>query len=133
MNDSVNYVPNTQDAQGGRTIYFDIGDVFKQLDNNNTSVYREAVPIPKYADMLKEFKRMGYRIGIIITSSPDKMEEAKQQWLQKNDISPYVDSFQFIPQGVSKYEIAEDKTGVLVSDDDKALNTWFSDRIKIIK
>ena len=123
MNDSFNYVPNTQDAQDGRTIYFDIGDVFKRLDNNDTS-------IPKY---LKEFKRMGYRIGIIATSSPDKMEEVKQQWLQKNDISPYVDSFQFIPQDVSKYEIAEDKTGVLVSDDDKALNTWFSDRIKIIK
>ena len=127
MNDSFNYVPNIQDAQGGRTIYFDIGDVFKQLDNNDTSVLS---PIPKY---LKEFKRMGYRIGIIATSSQDKMEEVKQQWLQKNTISPYVDSFQFIPQGVSKYEIAEDKTGVLVSDDDKALNTWFSDRIKIIK
>ena len=123
MNDSFNYVPNTQDAQSGRTIYFDIGDISKRLDNNDTS-------IPKY---LKEFKGMGYRIGIIITSSPDKMEEAKQQWLQKNAISPYVDSFQVIPQGVSKYEVAEDKTGVLVSDDDKALNTWFSDRIKIIK
>ena len=123
MNDSVNYVPNIQDAQGGRTIYFDIGDVFKQLDNNDTS-------IPKY---LKEFKKMGYRVGIIATSSPDKMEEVKQQWLQKNIVSPYVDSFQLIPQGVSKYEVAEDKTGVLVSDDDKALNTWFSDRIKIIK
>lgn len=127
MNDSVNYVPNTQDAQGGRTIYFDIGDVFKRLDNNDTRVLS---PILKY---LKEFKKMGYRIGIIATSSPDKMEEAKQQWLQKNTIFPYVDSFQLIPQGVSKYEVAEDKTGVLVSDDDKALNTWFSDRIKIIK
>ena len=116
MNDSFNYVPNTQDAQDGRTIYFDIDNVLS--------------PIPKYVDMLKEFKRMGYRIGIIATSSS---EEAKQQWLQKNDISPYVDSFQFIPQDVSKYEIAEDKTGVLVSDDDKVLNTWFSDRIKIIK
>ena len=116
MNDSFNYVPNTQDAQDGRTIYFDIDSVLS--------------PIPKYVDMLKEFKRMGYRIGIIATSSS---EEAKQQWIQKNDISPYVDSFQFIPQDVSKYEIAEDKTGVLVSDDDKALNTWFSDRIKIIK
>ena len=124
MNDSFNYVPNIQDAQGGRTIYFDVGDVFKQTDTRVLS------SIPKY---LKEFKRMGYRIGIIATSSQDKMEEAKQQWLQKNTISPYVDSFQFIPQGVSKYEIAEDKTGVLVSDDDKALNTWFSDRIKIIK
>ena len=123
MNDSFNYVPNIQDAQGGRTIYFDIGDVLKQPDNNDIS-------IPKY---LKEFKRMGYRIGIIATSSPDKMDEAKQQWLQKNAISPYVDSFQLIPQGVSKYEVVEDKTGVLVSDDDKALNTWFSDRIKIIK
>ena len=124
MNDSFNYVPNTQDAQGGRTIYFDIGDVFKRTDASVLS------SIPKY---LKEFKRMGYRIGIIATSSQDKMEEVKQQWLQKNAISPYVDSFQLIPQGVSKYEIAEDKTGVLVSDDDKALNTWFSDRIKIIK
>ena len=116
MNDSFNYVPNTQDAQDGRTIYFDIDNVLS--------------PIPKY---LKEFKRMGYKIGIITTSSQDKMEEAKQQWLQENDISSYVDSFQVIPQGVSKYEVAEDKTGVLVSDDDKALNTWFSDRIKIIK
>lgn len=123
MNDSVNYIPNTQDAQDGRTIYFDIGDVSKSLDNNDTS-------IPKY---LKEFKRMGYRIGIITNTSDKMNEEAKQQWLQKNDISPYVDSFQLIPQGVSKYEVAEDKTGVLVSDDDKALNTWFSDRIKIIK
>ena len=116
MNDSFNYVPNTQDAQDGRTIYFDIDNVLS--------------PISKY---LKEFKKMGYRIGIIATSSPDKMDEAKQQWIQKNAISPYVDSFQLIPQGVSKYEVAEDKTGVLVSDDDKALNTWFSDRIKIIK
>lgn len=123
MNDSFNYVPNIQDAQGGRTIYFDIGDVSKRLDNDNISIL-------KY---LKEFKRMGYRIGIIATSSPDKMDEAKQQWLQKNTISSYVDSFQVIPQGVSKYEVAEDKTGVLVSGDDKALNTWFSDRIKIIK
>lgn len=123
MNDSFNYVPNTQDAQDGRTIYFDIGDVSKHLDNNDTSIL-------KY---LKEFKRMGYKIGIITTSSQDKMEEVKQQWLQENDISSYVDSFQVIPQGVSKYEVAEDKTGVLVSDDDKALNTWFSDRIKIIK
>lgn len=123
MNDSVNYIPNTQDAQDGRTIYFDIGDVSKHPDNNDTS-------IPKY---LKEFKRMGYRIGIIATSSPDKMDEVKQQWLQKNAISPYVDSFQVIPQGVSKYEAVKDKAGVLVSDDDKALNTWFSDRIKIIK
>lgn len=119
MNDSFNYVPNTQDAQDGRTIYFDIDSVLS--------------PIPKYVDMLKEFKKMGYRIGIIATSSPDKMEEAKQQWLQENDISSYVDSFQLIPQGVSKYEVVKDKTGVLVSDDDKALNTWFSDRIKIIK
>lgn len=124
MNDSFNYVPNTQDAQSGRTIYFDIGDISTRTD---TSVLSS---IPKY---LKEFKGMGYRIGIIATSSPDKMEEVKQQWLQKNTISPYVDSFQVIPQGVSKYEVAEDKTGVLVSDDDKALNTWFSDRIKIIK
>ena len=124
MNDSFNYVPNIQDAQGGRTIYFDIGDVFKRTDTSDLS------PIPKY---LKEFKKMGYRIGIIATSSQDKMEEVKQQWLQKNAISPYVDSFQLIPQGVSKYEVVEDKTGVLVSDDDKALNTWFSDRIKIIK
>lgn len=116
MNDSVNYVPNTQDAQDGRTIYFDIDNVLS--------------PISKYVDMIKEFKRMGYRIGIITTSSS---EEVKQQWIQKNTISPYVDSFQLIPQGVSKYEIAEDKTGVLVSDDDKTLNTWFSDRIKIIK
>lgn len=119
MNDSFNYVPNTQDAQDGRTIYFDIDNVLS--------------PIPKHVDMLKEFKRMGYRIGIITTSSLDKMEEAKQQWLQKNAISSYVDSFQVIPQGVSKYEGTEDKTGVLVSDDDKTLNTWFSDRIKIIK
>lgn len=124
MNDFFNYVPNTQDAQGGRTIYFDIGDIFKQPDTSDLS------PIPKY---LKEFKKMGYRIGIIATSSQDKMEEAKQQWLQKNTVSPYIDSFQLIPQGVSKYEVAEDKTGVLVSDDDKTLNTWFSDRIKIIK
>lgn len=123
MNDSFNYVPNTQDAQSGRTIYFDIGDISKRLDNNDTG-------IPKY---LKEFKGMGYRIGIIATSILDKMEEAKQQWLQKNTISPYVDSFQLIPQGANKYEVAEDKTGILVSDDDKALNTWFSDRIKIIK
>ena len=79
MNDSFNYVLNTQDAQDGRTIYFDIDSVLS--------------PIPKYVDMLKEFKRMGYRIGIIATSSQDKMEEVKQQWLQKNDISPYVDSF----------------------------------------
>ena len=116
MNDSFNYVPNTQDVQDGRTIYFDLDNVLS--------------PIPKYVDMLKEFKRMGYRIGIIATSSS---EEAKQQWLQKNTISPYVDSFQLIPQGISKYEVAEDKTGVLVSNDDKALNTRFSDRIKIIK
>ena len=126
MNDSFNYVPNTQDAQDGRTIYFDIGDVFKHPDNNDTS-------IPKYIDMLKEFKRMGYRIGIITNTSDKMNEEAKQQWLQKNGISPYVDSFQVIPQGVSKYEAVKDKAGVLVSDDDKVLNTWFSDRIKIIK
>ena len=126
MNDSFNYVPNTQDAQGGRTIYFDIDSVCsapKRLDNNDTGVLS---PIPKYVDMIKEFKRMGYRIGII-TNTEDKAR------FERQGLTPFIDSFQAIPQGVSKYEAVKDKTGVLVSDDDKVLNTWFSDRIKIIK
>lgn len=155
-NDPFNYAPNTQDAQDGRTVYFDmdgtladlygVHDVFKRLDNNDANVYIEAAPIPKYVDMLKEFKRMGYRVGIIMAGSRfppntpeavrDKMNEdtaeAKQQWLQENGISPYIDSFQFIPYGVSKYEVAKDKTGILIDDDDRVLNTWFSDRIKAV-
>lgn len=154
--DPLEYHPNTQDADGGRTVYFDmdgtladlygVHDVFKRLDSNDVTVYLEAEPISKYVDMLKEFKAMGYMIGIITAGSRfpagtpddirDKMNEdtaeAKQQWLHENGISPYIDSFQFVPYGVSKYEVAKDKTGILVDNDDRVLNTWYSDRIKAI-
>lgn len=154
--DPLEYHPNTQDAEGGRTVYFDmdgtladlygVHDVFKRLDSNDATVYLEAGPIPKYVDMLKEFKAMGYMTGIITAGSRfpagtpeairDKMNEdtaeAKQQWLHENGISPYIDSFQFVPYGVSKYEVAKDKTGILVDDDDRVLDTWYSDRIKAI-
>ena len=138
------------------TVYFDmdgtladlygVHDVFKRLDSNDATVYLEAEPISKYVDRLKEFKAMGYMIGIITAGlrfpagTPDDIRdkmnedtaEAKQQWLHENGISPYTDSFQFVPYGVSKYEVAKDKTGILVDDDDRALNTWYSDRIKAI-
>lgn len=111
MNDSFNYIPNTQDAQDGRTIYFDINVVFKRSGT----------------EMLKEFKRTGHQIGVIATEPEDA------EWLKKHGLSPYIDSLQFMSRSASMYEIAKDKTGILVSDDDKVLNTWFSDRIKIIK
>lgn len=150
------YQANNQDAGMGRTVYFDmdgtladlygVHDVFKRLDNNDASVYIEAAPIPKYVEMLKEFKNMGYMVGIITAGSRfppgtpddvrDKMNEdtaeAKQQWLQEQGLSSYIDSFQFIPYGVSKYEVAEDKTAILVDDDDRVLSTWYSDRIKAV-
>lgn len=139
-----------------RTVYFDmdgtiadlygVPDVFKRLDNNDASPYLEAAPIPEYIEMLKEFKSLGHRIGIITAGSrfppntPEDVkkqmnidtEEVKKKWLDKQGLTPYIDTFQFIPYGVSKYSVAEDKTGILVDDEDKVLNTWFSDRIKAV-
>lgn len=150
------YLPSPHDAEAGRTVYFDmdgtladlysVHDVFHRLDNNDASVYYEAAPIPKYVEMLKEFKRMGYRVGIITAGSrfppgtPDDVkavmnvetEKAKLAWLDKEQLSGFVDTFQFIPYGVSKYDVAEDKTAILVDDEDKVLNKWYSDRIKAV-
>jgi hypothetical protein len=150
------YKPNTEDAVGGRTVYFDmdgtiadlygVKDVFKRLDNNDASPYREATPIPEYVNMMKEFKDMGYRVGIITAGSrfppntpdtvKDKMnadtEAAKVDWLKTQGLWDIVDTFQFVPYGTSKYEVADDKTGILVDDEDKVLNTWYSDRIKAV-
>lgn len=152
----LDYVPNQGDAQGGRTVYFDmdgtiadlygVKDVFKRLDNNDASPYREAAPIVEYIDMMHHFKEMGYRVGIITAGSrfppgtpqsiKDMMnketEANKIGWLKTHGIWALLDSFQFIPYGVSKYEMAQDKTGILVDDEDKVLNTWYSDRIKAV-
>lgn len=150
------YKPNAWDGEAGRTVYFDmdgtladlygVHDVFHRLDNNDASVYFEAAPIPKYTTMLRDFKRMGYRVGIITAGSrfpPNTPEEVKAQmnieteaakikWLEKYGLDGFIDTFQFIPYGVSKYDVAEDKTGILVDDEDKVLRTWYSDRIKAI-
>lgn len=152
----MDYLPSPQDATDGRTVYFDmdgtladlygVHDVFHRLDNNDASVYFEAAPIPEYVEMLKEFKRMGYRVGIITAGSrfppgtPEDVKEvmnvetekAKRAWLKKQQLTGYIDTFQFIPYGVSKYDVAEDKTAILVDDEDKVLNKWFSDRIKAV-
>jgi len=151
---SLEYIPS--DTDEGRTMYFDmdgtlanlygVTNVFRRLDNNDASTYLEAAPTPQYVEMLKSAKDMGYRVGIITAGSrfppdtpqevKDKMnedtEEAKIEWLKKYDIWPLLSSFQFIPYGVNKYSVAKDKTGVLVDDEDKVLNQWFSDRIKAI-
>lgn len=158
---TLDYVPDEEDAEAGRTIYFDMDgtiadlygvqpkngmDVFQRLDNNDATVYYEAKPIQKYVDLLKEYKGMGYRIGIITAGSrfpPDTPQSTKDQmnkdtemykkkWLTEHGLMPYIDSFTFVPYGTSKYEVAEDKTGVLVDDEDKVLNTWFSDKIKAV-
>lgn len=150
------HVPSPEEGHAGRTVYFDmdgtladlygVHDVFKRLDNNDASVYLEAEPILKYVNMLRSFKEMGYYVGIITAGSRfppntpeavrDKMNEEtaenKQQWLDEQGLSPFIDSFQFIPYGVSKYEVAKDKTGILVDDDDRVLSTWYSDRIKAV-
>lgn len=162
------YIPNKQDAEGGRTVYFDMDgtiadlsgvkpkvtdysdgqelNVFQRLDSNDADVYKEAAPIPYYIEMMKELKQMGYRIGIITTGSrfppntpqdvKDKMnadtEVAKREWLTEQGLTPIINTFQFVPYGVSKYEVAEDKTAILVDDEDKVLNTWYSDRIKAV-
>lgn len=121
-------------------------NVFQRLDANDADVYKEAAPIPQFITMMHQFKEMGYRIGIITAGSrfppntprdvKDKMnietEKAKREWIQQQGLSSIVDTFQFVPYGVSKYEVAEDKTGILVDDEDKVLNTWFSDRIKAV-
>lgn len=139
-----------------RTVYFDmdgtiadlygVRDVFKRLDNNDPEVYFEAAPIPEYVDMMRKFKEMGYRVGIITAGSrfppdtdqatKDIMNEgtlkAKKRWLAKHNLDSVVDTFQFVPYGTDKYSVAEDKTGILVDDEDKNLNTWYSDRIKAV-
>lgn len=154
--DLIEYKPNIRDALDGRTVYFDmdgtiadlygVENVFKRLDNNDATTYREATPIMDYIAMMHQFKDMGYRIGVITAGSrfpsntpqnvKDKMnaetEYNKIEWLKDHNLWSIIDTFQFIPYGVSKYEVAEDKTGVLVDDEDKALNQWFSDRIKAV-
>lgn len=140
----------------GRTVYFDmdgtianlyaVPDVFKRLDANDATPYAEAIPIPKYIDMMHQFKEMGYKVGIITACSrfppntPDDVkakmnietEANKIKWLKEQGLWGIIDTFQFIPCGVSKYEVTEDKTGVLVDDEDKVLATWYSDRIKAV-
>lgn len=154
--ETLEYLPNIEDAQGGRTVYFDmdgtiadlygVPDVFRRLDNNDPTPYEEAAPIPYYIEMMHRFKDMGYRIGIITAGSrfppntPQEVkdimnegtEAAKIKWLHDQGIWSLLDSFQFVSYGVSKYEVATDKTGILVDDEDKVLNTWYSDRIKAV-
>lgn len=150
------YVPNTEDAQGGRTAYFDmdgtiadlygVTDCFKRLDNNDASVYLEAKPIPEYVKLMYEARDMGYRIGVITAGSrfppntpqlvKDKMnrdtENAKKQWLEQQGLASLVNVFHFVPYGISKYDVADDRTGILIDDNDAMLNEWYSDTIKAI-
>ena len=74
---------------------------------------------PKYANLMKQLKNEGKRVGII-------------SWSPKEPDSDLdVDEFKVVPYGTSKWDVADDKAGsILYDDDDKALNTWFSDRVK---
>lgn len=150
------YILNPQDAELGRTIYFDmdgtiadlygVTDCFKRLDNNDASVYLEAKPIPEYVQLMYKARDMGYRVGIITAGSrfppdtpqpiKDQMnkdtEEAKRKWLEQQGLASLVSVFHFVPYGVSKYDVADDRTGILVDDSDAMLNEWFSDKIKAI-
>lgn len=72
---------------------------------------------PKYVELMQKLKQEGKRVGIL-SREPIEPEIA-------------VDELQVIPEGVSKWDAADDKSGsILYDDDDQALNTWFGDRVK---
>lgn len=91
-----------------RIVYFDmdgtiadlygVADCFKRLDTLDASVYSEAKPIDKYINMLKEFKRMGYKVIILtclgMISEPTFDKETihnKGIWLDKYVGKEYID------------------------------------------
>lgn len=127
------------------TVYFDmdgtiadlygVEDVFKKLDNYNASPYIEAKPIDKIINMIYEYKNKGYRVGVIswlskITNAQFDEETiaAKKEWLKKN-IDIAFDELHLVPYGTNKYDIAKDKDGILVDDDERVRITWLNGKV----
>lgn len=65
---------------------------------------------------MKKLKHEGKRVGII---SYEPVEPEVD-----------VDELKIIPEGTSKWDAADDKSGSILYDNDtQSLNTWFSDRV----
>ena len=128
----------------GKTIYFDMDgtlyDLYgcahwlEKLETENVEVYREGAPLHNLAALarkLNSMRRNGFNIGVISWTSKNgsekfnrEVEEVKREWLARHLPSVQFNEIHIVDYGVSKKEVARDKNGWLIDDDERVLKDW---------
>lgn len=123
-----------------KTIYFDmdgtlsnlyaVDDVFNKLDNWDCTPYKDALPINKNIELLKQYKHNGYRVVILSCLSKITNEQfdvdtiqCKNMWLDMYVGKQYIDERIYIPYTKHK-EMYVHSNGILVDDDKVILSNW---------
>ena len=127
-----------------RTIYFDMdGTLYnlygcanwlEKLEKENVEVYREGAPLHNLSTLARKInsmRRNGFNFGVISWTSKkgsknfnQKITEVKREWLARHLPSVQFNEIHIVDYGVSKREVAQDKNGWLIDDDEKVLKDW---------
>ena len=118
------------DMDGTLCDFYGVRDWIPRIQHDDASIYYEARPIYKYINMLKDYKKKGYKIIILsclsynTTHKRDIMTKIyKRLWLAKYVGLDNIDSIRIIPYTHHKeYYVRE--AGMLVDDSDKVLDNW---------
>lgn len=112
-----------------------IKDVWRRLDNMEVEPYRECKPCEHNIEMLKCYKKHGYKVVILsclskVTNEVFDMEvcKAKDEWLDKYVGMEWIDDVRYIPYTKHKEDYV-DEEGILIDDDIEICMNWTWDSI----
>lgn len=123
-----------------RVIYFDmdntlnklkcVKEVWKRLDNKDVTPYIECLPCDHNIELLKMYKKHGYKVVILSCLSRVTDEQfdrdvckAKDEWLMKYVGREYIDECMYIPYTKHKEDYGKEG-GILVDDDVIICMNW---------
>lgn len=107
-----------------------VKNVWKRLDNKDVTPYIECEPCMHNIEMLKCYKKHGYKVVILSCLSrvtdeqfDEEVCKAKDEWLKKYVGMEYIDECRYIPYTKDK-SLFVDEEGTLIDDDVVICGKW---------
>lgn len=125
-----------------KAIYFDmdgtIADLYgvenwlDMLRDNSEKPYLLAKPMyskEQLQEVITELKQKGIKIGVVSwcskVSTPEfdnRIRKAKRKWLK--EFFPFADEIHIVRYGTPKYKVVNERSAILVDDEEKNLVDW---------